>query len=171
MKNNIKNKNIFVRSSVQDIGELANYFYEEILLLCESDEINNLKGSNITGKAFKDKIENKIKLEYNDTSKKIYLGNFELKINKWILNKNLNVKGFNNKICYVSSGNKIISLIKHLRNAFAHNMIVIEDNRIIVGDFLSKKNSPNFESPTMLGNITIENFKLLIDTIKSLKKQ
>ena len=90
---------------------------------------------------------------------------------RWTISDNINVIQLDGKIIFTSSGNKIISLLKHIRNAYAHNLVVLDDKYVIIGDFLTKNNKPIFNQPTMLGRITLENFEELIKSIKSLANE
>lgn len=162
MKNNSQ---IFIRTVVSQLKDgMLNILYDKVLLLCESSEIEKLKGFSIIGKEFTGPIKGKLKFEYNNSAK-MEKGNFVSAKSKWQISSNVNVSKLENRICFTTSGNKIISLLKHVRNAFAHNMIIIDGNNIIIGDFISSKRGPNIGTPTMLGHMSINNFKLLINTI------
>lgn len=157
-------KEIFVRSSKpQDLGELLNEFYS-ILLLCESSELSNIK---INSSSFTKSITNKVKLIHNhdiDHFIKTKIGKSE----RWILKPQIDLENLENEIYFVSGKSKFKKLLKHLRNAFAHNLIVIDKGYFVIGDFLLRKNESDFNSPTMLGRVSEENFKSLIESIKSL---
>ena len=50
--------------TTKHIGELADYLYKDVLLYCESDNINKLKGADVTSKNFQIPIKGKILLNY-----------------------------------------------------------------------------------------------------------
>lgn len=122
---------VFLRST-NHIGELADYLYKEVLLYCESDEINKLKGADITSNKFKNPIKGKILLDYKSHI-------IRLRGAKSYLNSSIVVRKLNDEILFITTGNKLASLIKHVRNAYAHNLVVIDkndDKYVIIGDFL-----------------------------------
>ncbi len=156
---------IFKRS-LKGTGDLANLVYNDVLLLHESSEINKLKGVDITKKEI---LKSNISAVHHNLTK--YRSFFYKKKNlHWYVKNTIEVQKLENQIFYVSSTPLIISLLRHLRNAFAHNLLVLDHDYIIMGDFDGKNNKPDFNCPTMLGRISIENFKLLVETIKSSTK-
>lgn len=165
INNNISYENIFPRTPVHDIDELAEYLYKNVLLICESSGIDDLIGVRIDSKLFNNPLKSKVKFIYNNTQKI----NKAQKSCKRILPNTISVNELDNKIYFVPKRNKIISLLKHIRNAFAHNLVVLDEDHIILGDFLSNKNGLIFSQPTMLGRISKENLKLLVTTIGKLR--
>ena len=155
-----KNNKIFIRTSTNDIGDLVTLLYEKVLLFCESDEIKKIEGRKITEKVFTKNINGQITLIYNTTKPP-----FKKSSRNKIIDKTVDVKTLNNTIYYVPTKNKLVSLLKHLRNAFAHNLVIVNNDSVIIGDFLK-----NSDKPTMLGKLSKKNLKLLINTIYLLKK-
>ena len=153
----------FFPRSNNHIGEIADYLYKEVLLYCESDEIAKLKGANITSNSLTKSINGRIMLDYNShvvrsLGKKPHLSN------------SINLQKLNNEIHFTTTGNKLISLMEHIRNSFAHNLVVIDNNDVVLGDFLTYRNGINFAKPTMLGRLSIADLKFLISQAKSLSK-
>ncbi len=165
MESNMPYEDVFTRTPVHDIDEFAEYLYKNVLLICESSDINHLIGAQIVSKAFKNPLKNKVNYIY----KEIYKIDETKKNSKNILSNAIPVNELDNKIYFVPINNKIISLLKHIRNAFAHNLVVLDKDYIILGDFLSNKNKLVFSQPTMLGRISKDKLKLLITTIGKLR--
>lgn len=164
------NEKIFVRDPSNQIDYFLVSLYEDVLLFCESKRFDSLSNTSIISKEFKGYLNEIQFFEYNDTNK-VQIGNFENSSNKWFLKKTIKVGSLNNKIIFVSSGNKIKSLLKHIRNAFAHNLIIIDGGNVIMGDFvLGKKKQIDMGRPTMLGRVSIENFELIINAINKIAK-
>lgn len=162
------NEKIFVRNSSNQLDALLVSLYEDVLLFCESKRWDSLSNTSIISKEFKGYLNGIQFFDYNDT-KTVQKGNFENSSKKWFLKKTIKAGCLNNKIIFVSSGNKIKSLLKHIRNAFAHNLIVIDRENVIMGDFVvGKKKQIDMERPTMLGCVSEENFKLIINAIKKI---
>lgn len=162
------NEDVFKRSSKNGVEDLLSLLYENVLLFCESNRLDTLSYANIDSKEFKGYLNGMSFFEYNDT-KKVQKGYFENPSKKWFLKKTISAEVLNNKIIFVSTGNKIKCLLKHIRNAFAHNLIVIDEGNVILGDFVvGKKKQINMDRPTMLGRVSVENFKLIINAIKKI---
>ena len=148
------------------IGKLADYLYKDVLLYCESDNINKLKGADITSKKFQIPIKGEILLDYKSHI-------VRSRGAKSYLDSSIVVGNLNNEILFIPTGNKLVSLIKHIRNAYAHNLVIIDLNDakyVIIADFLTHKNGVDFTKPTMLGRLSKDNLKFLIEQVKSLSK-
>lgn len=160
------NDTVFIRSSKNEIGDLLTLLYEDVLLLSESKRLESLSYANIDSKEFKGYLNGIPFFEYN-APKKVQKGYFENPSKKWFIAKTVDVNNLNNKIVFVSTGNKIKCLLKHIRNAFAHNLIVMDGENVILGDFVvRKKGQIDVSHPTMLGKMSTENLKLIINAIK-----
>ncbi len=164
-------KEIFSSSNSQVLSnDNILYFYKEILLLCEKEDIEaKFKGCKINDSRIT-RLKD-IKIVYNPNlqdfleplqkegkiDKSFRLSNFKCVI------RDVDVEGLDNMIIFVdSSEHKLLSLMKHFRNAFAHNRIVIKDDYIMCVD----SPSSNFKDITMIARLTLENFSLLIDAVK-----
>ncbi len=169
---------VFTRSTIPiEDKDLINYLYEEVLLFYESEDFCKLNNCNISSNPFKQEIK-QIKYIHSENPKDFETC-FVKRGNNNCLNQTINVKELDNQLFFVSSGNKAKYMIKHIRNAFSHNLLLIEDDKdivltddknIILGDFLANGNQPDFNSPTMLCRMSIKNLKVLIKTIKSMTK-
>jgi len=169
MAKNKSNLDFFVRSSKSTFStdnrhiELVNDLYEKILLLCESAEIKKISSAPQNLKRLLDK---KVELKYRRMSKAMLSDDFTTTKMNWYIKKDVEVWKLDNKILFVSvEDNALQSLIKHIRNAFAHNRIIIDGDYISLGDFCNDKD----KRTTMLGRMTIENFELLINTINGIR--
>ena len=153
----------FFPRSTNHIGEIADFLYKEVLLYCESDKIAGLKGKNNINNNFLSLLQGKVIL---DKSSKVVIS-----AKPHYLDGTIDVKGLDNIIHLVSSTqNLAIDVLRHIRNACAHNLVVIDNDYVIIGDFLTHRSGINFAKPTMLGRLTIANLKFLISQAKSLSK-
>ena len=159
---------VFLRST-NHIGELADYLYKEVLLYCESDEVDNLIGVSDVNSNFISSLQNKIEL---DKSSEVAVSTKQKRPKN--LNDTIKINGLDNKIHLISSINNLaVDTLRHIRNAYAHNLVVIDENDdgyVIIGDFLTNRHSIDFTKPTMLGRLSIDNLKFLVEQAKSLSK-
>jgi len=169
MAKNKSNLDFFIRSSISTFStndshiRLVNELYEKILLICESVELNKIL-SDI--KSLKRRFNNKVELKYRRISEAQTSDVFTTAKLNWYIKNDVKVWKLENKILFVSTKeNALQSLIKHIRNAFAHNRIIIDGDYISLGDFCNDKD----KRTTMLGRMTIENFELLINTINDIR--
>lgn len=168
------NEVVFSRSSCNNINEnMLKTLYEDVLLFCESPAFNTLKSLNITSKEFKGYLGNIWPFDYlsNSSKKTETKSSFETKIKRWYINRDIKVVDIHEKIIFVSTENKLMGLLKHIRNAFAHNLIVVEGQNVLLSDFVTtKKGNINWAKPTMLGNISVDNLNIIINAIKQTTK-
>ncbi len=154
--------NIFQRSS-NHIGSLADYLYKEVLLFIESDDVTTLKGINDINKSYISLLQGEVLLDH--------LSEIVVSAKPQHLKDTIDVENLNDVIHLVSSTqNLAVDVLKHIRNAFAHNLVVMEDKDVAIGDFLTKRHNIDFNRPTMLGRLSIKKLKFLVKQAKSLSK-
>lgn len=151
------------RKSTNQIGDLLKSLYEDVLLLCENDEI---KLKNTTrSKRWKQFVESsQINISYSSKSEK---GKFDIhKISKkdvLVIAPNCLTKDINDAIIFTSTTKKVFySLFVHIRNAFAHNQIFMYGSHVVMYDMVIGK-SDKF---TMIAHVKVSVLKELIKTIK-----
>ena len=151
------------RKSINQLDDLLlKTLYEDVLLICETDK--NLISNNTRARKWRKFIEsNQIQLIYNKEAKD---ENFRKTKDTTIISGNLIKQDISDTIVFTSKKKRVFSeLFSHIRNAFSHNQIFIEDEYIIMYDRLNQ-DSLSF---TMIAHIKIEVLKELIETIKTIK--
>lgn len=92
--------------------------------------------------------------------------------NRWAIDlTKIDIKNLTNGLFYVSDGNKIIGLLKRLRDAFAHNNIIGSGDYFILADYYVAKNAQKTKVITMIGKIKKKKLKILIETIVKQKNK
>lgn len=158
--------NIKTRSSKNHLGDLLKTLYEDVLLLCENDEKTKIK-NNTTNKKWKEFVKNnQVKFIHNHEIEK---GKFKNKIirneNPLIIDPQYSKKDISDTIIFTNKQNKVFSsLLTHIRNAFCHNQIFIEENKEHITMYDKLNN--NF---TMIAHVRIDVLKEIIKTIINLK--
>lgn len=155
------------RESANQLGDLLKILYEDVLLLCETEE-KLISNSTKAPKWVQFVKSNQVTLMYNH---KITNGVFKLqKIDK---TKHLVIDGayakqeINNTIVFVHKQKRVFtSLFSHIRNAFAHNQIFIDGEYVTMYDLLK----PTSSVFTMIAHVKTEVLIELIKTIKELKE-
>lgn len=157
------------------LGGFEKYLYEEILLLCESKEILQLKNDVNAPEYLNHKALYGDVLIYNHQPE---TGKFKLtRKSKNSPDKELYIdvafasQDITDKIIFTAKQNKTFkSLFSHIRNAFAHNLITIETDAnkvdyVMMCDFLNGDST----KPTMVGYIKKNTLVQLINTLKNIK--
>ena len=155
------------RKSINQFDDLLlKTLYENVLLLCETEE--KLISNNTRSTKWKEFVKfNQLQLVYNNKAEK---GMFKLQktnnIEHVVIDSKYTKQDISDTIVFTSKKNRVFtSLFSHIRNAFAHNQIFIEDEYVIMYDRLNQ-DSLSF---TMIAHIKIEVLKELIETIKTIK--
>lgn len=151
------------RKSINQLDDLLlKTLYEDVLLLCEIEE--KLISNNTNAPKWKEfEKSNKVKFVHNHKKEK---GMFKTsKGGILTINSKYAQQNISDTIIFTNKQNHVFSsLFSHIRNAFSHNQIFIENEYIIMYDRLNQ-NSSSF---TMITHIKIETLKELIKTIKSI---
>lgn len=155
------------RKSINQFDDLLlKTLYENVLLLCETEE--KLISNNTRSTKWKEFVKfNQLQLVYNNEAEK---GMFKLQktnnIEHVVIDSKYTKQDISDTIVFTSKKNRVFtSLFSHIRNAFAHNQIFIEDEYVIMYDRLNQDSSVF----TMIAHIKIDVLKELIKTIKSIK--
>lgn len=155
------------RKSINQLDDsLLKTLYEDVLLFCETEE--KLISNNTRSTKWKEFVKsNQLQLVYNH---KVEKGMFKLQktnnIEHVVIDSKYTKQDILDTIVFISKKNRVFtSLFSHIRNAFAHNQIFIEDEYVIMYDRLNQDSSVF----TMIAHIKIDVLKELIKTIKSIK--
>ncbi len=151
------------RKSINQLDDLLlKTLYEDVLLLCET-EGNLISNKTKAPQWVEFEKSNKVKFVHNHKKEK---GMFKTsKEGILTINSKYAQQNISDTIIFTNKKNHVFSsLFSHIRNAFAHNQIFIENEYIIMYDRLNQ-NSSSF---TMITHIKIETLKELIKTIKSI---
>lgn len=155
------------RKSINQFDDsLLKTLYEDVLLFCETEK--KLISNNTRSTKWKEFVKsNQLQLVYNHEVEK---GMFKLQktnnIEHVVIDSKYTKQDILDTIVFISKKNRVFtSLFSHIRNAFAHNQIFIEDEYVIMYDRLNQDSSVF----TMIAHIKIDVLKELIKTIKSIK--
>lgn len=153
------------RKSINQLDDLLlKTLYEDVLLLCETEE--KLISNKTKAPQWVDfEKSNKVKLVHNHEKAK---GMFKTSKEGFLtIDSKYAQQDISDTIIFTNTQNRVFSsLFSHIRNAFAHNQIFIGGEYITMYDRLNQK-SPVF---TMIAHVKIEVLKELIETIKNIKK-
>lgn len=157
------------RKSTNQLGSLLKSLYEDVLLLCENDEIK-LK-NDTKDKRWKQFVKSGDLQILNSHTKK--QGKFKsYKIDKkdvLVIDPTFLKDDISNTIIFTNVKKKLFSsLLQHIRNAFAHNQIFIDENNgeVIMYDMVNVK-SDKF---TMVAHLKVVILEELIKIIKLMNK-
>ena len=160
---------IQARKSTNQLGGLLQTLYEDVLLLCENDE-NKLSNNTSSKKWKKFVASNQVQLIYNNMEEKgkFKLHNKNKKDECIVIDSNFIKEGIDETIIFCCVKKHVFSsLFSHIRNAFAHNQIFVDENReyITMYDRFNQKSTVF----TMIAHLKIKTLEQLIETIKNIK--
>ena len=150
------------------MGSLLKILYEDVLLLCETEE--KLISNNTKAPKWMQFVKsNQVSLIHNHD---VTNGVFKLQkidnIEHLVIDGKSAKQEINNTIVFVNKQNRVFtSLFFHIRNAFAHNQIFIDGEYLTMYDQLK----PTSSVFTMIAHVKIDVLKELIKTIKEIKEQ
>lgn len=154
------------RSAHNQLGDMAKFFYEEVLLFHESDDFSSLRNST-EHKDYKNFTKSHaVELVFGcDKVSDKFVWKGHGKDRKLVLTNKFANEDISNKIIICSTQNrKFSSLFGHIRNAFAHNRINRDGDYITMYDSIDK-------DKTMIGHVSVSDIKELISCLKSIKKE
>ena len=153
------------RKPTNQLGSLLNSLYENVLLLCENDEIK-LKNDTKNKKWRQFVKSGQLQIINSSEEEK---GKFKFsKINGkdiLVIDPIYSNEDISNTIIFTNVKYRVFSdLLHRVRNAFAHNQIFVEDDYVTLYDRLT----PKSKCLTMIAHVKIEVLEKLIETIKSM---
>ena len=150
------------RTSQNQIGELLQTLYEDVLLLCECEE-QPIRNNTKAKEWLEFLLSNKIDVIHNHIEVE---GKFQYKKRNLVINPKCTKEEICDKIIFTNIQNRVFSsLFFHIRNAFAHNQIFIDDEYVTMYDRLNKTS----KQLTMIAHIKRNTLMELIQTIKNIK--
>lgn len=153
------------RKPTNQLGSLLNSLYENALLLCENDEIK-LKNDTKDKKWRQFVKSGQLQILNSSEEEK---GKFKFrKVNGrdiLVIDSDYSNEDISNTIIFTNAKYKVFSgLLHHVRNAFAHNQIFVENDYVTLYDRLT----PESKCLTMIAHVKIKMLEKLIETIKSM---
>ena len=153
------------RKPTNQLGSLLNSLYENVLLLCENDEIK-LK-NDTKDKRWKQFVKSgDLQILNSHTKKQGKFKSYKIDKKDVLVREPTFLKDdISNTIIFTNEKYKVFSgLLHHVRNAFAHNQIFVVDDYVTMYDRLT----PKSKCLTMIAHVKIKVLEKLIETIKSM---
>lgn len=156
------------RENLNQLGDLLQLLYEDVLLPCESDNKITIKNNSKDKRWVQFIKSNELELIHNHDEEK---GKFNLhkKDNRFHLyiNSKYASSDICDKIVFTAKQNHLLSsLLYHIRNAFAHNQIFVNKNNNYIKMY--DRLSPTSKKFTMIAYLKISTLKKLILLIHNL---
>lgn len=152
------------KTPTNQLGDLAMFLYDEVLIPCESDiKQSFLAADSKKYKQFQKEHSVSLKWESGKEKKRTFTKYVKYNGKKRLyLQLNIYNEDITDKIIFVSNGNTFKSLFSHIRNAFAHNQIWLNGSYVTLCDTLQNKR----KNLTMVAHVKIEELKELIKCLK-----
>lgn len=161
----------FPRNPQNELGDLATFLYENVLLYCESNDISGLSNDTSAQGYIQFIKENKIRLKYKEKIKQIKKAKIPDIKNTYLAPSVVN-QNIQDEIIFTTTPRAVFKrLFCHIRNAFAHNQIKIDGDYVLMYDRLPSSTNRPINKRTMIGHIKEETLKKLIICLKSIKKK